>query len=193
MAQDNCRHCGAGPNGYHSKSCPTVQKAIQDMSQAYAPHGLPQDHRDEFQFAGSDTEMTQGQQLDTSGSISLPFPPPMRGFRVVTWEDLPNDFVRGFIRAMFASACVVPGIMQFESGGNHAVGYSDLAPEALAMILRDCEAELAAIHPTVQECFGASAAMGASFFRIRQRGEQTHSRAEPLRISLNEDGKVALT
>ena len=129
--------------------------------------------------------MAQGQQLDTSGVVRADIDGMISP---VGWEDLPNDFVRGFIRAMLLEF----GHAWANDDGDLFVSYSDLAPEALDMIIRDCEAMQSGL------LIGSGQDGGREAWASRQSGWKDWGttpshRFPPYRITLTEAGKVALT
>lgn len=127
--------------------------------------------------------------LDTSGVVK--FEGGTLG--VLSWEGLGQiggPFAQGYVEALFASiGCLLPWERHDGHSEPQYVGFSDLAPEALAMILRDCEAFCSA--------FGRDARIapqGKAFWMQRQDGgwsNQTPS-FPPLRVYLNDAGKVML-
>lgn len=133
--------------------------------------------------------MAQGQQLDTSGAVQATDAVMVALRRkAVRWQDL-SPFAQGYVEALFASLNVggsYIGYLQTSYGELHRCTFRDLAPEALDMILRDCEV----LARRVGYMTAADADMGALVWAQRQRGEI--SDFPPLRISLTEAGKVAL-
>lgn len=131
-----------------------------------------------------------GFQLDTSGEVG-----PMPGARYgspgcvidaapsfIRWSDL-SPFAQGYVEALFDQP------IELEFGGQihanwHKLGFSDLSPEALAMILRDCErfTELFGEWPLREH--------GEGFWIGRQKDK--HPDFPPLTPTLSEDGKVNL-
>lgn len=92
-----------------------------------------------------------------------------------------SPFAQGYVGEMFAGVRFDP-----PSG---LLGFYDLSPEALALILRDCEA--------FEQCEMAelrNAAEGGWFWRTRQSGlsEELRDAFPPLTVFLNDDGKVCL-
>jgi hypothetical protein len=73
--------------------------------------------------------------LDTSGRVNLGKASWVGHNEHVEWSDL-DPFTRGYVEALFASIHV-PGPNGDE--GLLYPAFSDLSPEALALILRDCE------------------------------------------------------
>lgn len=133
--------------------------------------------------------------LDTSGAVSLPSirAMPYRAHDdvasgvLVRWPDL-SPFEQGYVEAMFASAntfeckgeCLAPCAECLDDPTNRRVGFTDLAPETLAAIRKDC----ADRHPLFQD----NAAGGRRFWITRQ----LHGLADfpPLALAISEDGKV---
>lgn len=110
--------------------------------------------------------------LDTSGAV--PMPSAHGGSVPFRWGGL-SPFAQGYVEALFASAedalrypDTGPGI-----GGGH-YGFSDLAPEALALILRKC-------GPEAQRLWGDTREGGRLFWS-----------SFPLAPYLGDDGRVYL-
>ena len=87
--------------------------------------------------------------LDTSGAIDRPAN--YKGFgvdRALTWVDL-DAFTQGYIEAMFFTG-IDGGAADYKDGDfveANGKGFADLAPEALANILKDCQSfKLACVH-----------------------------------------------
>lgn len=74
--------------------------------------------------------------------------------------------------------------------GRTTYAFSDLAPEALALILKDCAAWRAEFSGDACERSAGREDMGREFWRIRQ--ENKRRTFPPLTPYLREDGKVAL-
>lgn len=120
--------------------------------------------------------------LDTSGTVKVtrrtPFGDTITHGAI--WSDL-SPFAQGYVEAIFAE------LQQL----SHTTGwaYRYLSPEALAMILRDCEAYRARYQSSTHE-------QGAAFWAARQNPTRYFSgwNADfpPLRVYLNDDGKVML-
>lgn len=131
-------------------------------------------------------------QLDTSGAVERPAGYTGWGVdRALTWEDL-SPFVQGYVEALFASAnrfeckaeCLAPCSDCLDEAGPQ-VGFSDLAPETLALILKDCE-RFEALYgewPLVEH--------GRGFWSGRQRDKHSPE-FPPLTPALADDGKVYL-
>lgn len=141
--------------------------------------------------------------FDTSGGVG-PMPgwykPVPTSNRFIFWEDL-SPFAQGYVEALWRAFCDDENDRRSEMRGhvNRSIpaekdyGFSDLAPEALDMILRDCEALAAAVSsPSYNN--RNSRIMGEGCWEARQKREPAYAARgfPPLRISLNEDGKVAL-
>lgn len=128
--------------------------------------------------------------LDTSGSVG-----PISGDRwtpsFLHWTDL-SPRAQGYVEAMFASLIGPDGkaLMPRDASRRgllreaRTVGFSDLAPEALALIRKDCEASRDWYEP-----HGDERARGALFWHDRQNG---HPGFPPLTVYLNDQGKVAI-
>lgn len=112
--------------------------------------------------------------LDTSGSV-------LNGTtggepKPIGWGYL-DAFTQGYIEALFFT--------QQNDRGHGAASFSDLAPETLAAILRDCAAypEVGLMFPEV-----ARTNDGHTFWEMRQAGG--FSDFPPLTLYLGGDGKV---
>lgn len=125
--------------------------------------------------------------LDTSGAVPMSrtfFHPLKSGDAPIVWSDL-SPFAQGYIEAAFESLAE-----QSRTGvGSFArYAFSDLAPEALALILADCGA--------IRRTRGTGTDMvvrdlGASTWRARQRGISTAF--PPLTVTFDNDAKVRLS
>lgn len=131
--------------------------------------------------------------LDTSGVVAC-FPTlrsSWQGAEHLSWSDL-SPFAQGYVEALFAELTrdmVRP--LEGRGAGWGLPAFSDLSPEALAMILGDCEAYRAerdergpypAAHWTAER--------GGDFWGSRQCG--TWINFPPYTVSLGDDGKVRL-
>lgn len=131
--------------------------------------------------------------LDTSGAVQLREIINYNGKRrsALVWSDL-TPFAQGYVEAIKASA---PTLKEHRpaSGGDGWVyfhwTFSDLAPETLAAILKDCEeapyAQLARVsegHVAVE--------LGRTLWRERQSDK--YRAFPPLTPYLGDDGKVCL-
>lgn len=127
--------------------------------------------------------------LDTSGFVKNPRKSSPHSYQ---WSDL-SPFVQGYVEALFAEAR--PGYDDAGLGGHYVCGFSDLAPEALAMILRDCGERYAAFSWQRPSADASERKAGAMFWEQRQRAEWIDRLVHPLpplRIYLNNAGKVML-
>jgi len=133
--------------------------------------------------------------LDTSGFVDMRdyASHEKRVFPQMIWSDL-DPFTQGYIEALFASV-----FTPFEPQGENPfrlrdpkrwrfVGFSDLAPEALALILKDCAAILGSRGVTD----GANIQTGRNTWNLRQRGYWASEGFPPLTPYLRDDGKVDL-
>lgn len=77
-------------------------------------------------------------------------------------------------------------MLSFEVENKRLPGFSDLAPETLAAILRDCEAFLKTPGQSNRD------GDGRSFWALRQKGLYAHIGFPPLNPYLGDDGKVYL-
>lgn len=119
--------------------------------------------------------------LDTSGAIFVTAHPKEGERYGYRWSDLPNDFVRGYVGAIFAEMHRADPDEPDIRLTLRWTRFSDLHPEALALILRDCEAW--------QEKYPKSGFGGGLMWAYRQSGAAPSF--PPLTISL-EEGKVML-
>lgn len=120
--------------------------------------------------------------------------PPAGEPRLIRWSDL-SPFAQGYAEALFASQArkwgnrllpmfFVPGRDDGEMIDRH---FSDLSPEALALILRDCEAFRAGEGGEPDD---VKRLKGGLFWTYRQRGEYAHF--PPQTPYLSDDGRVCL-
>jgi len=131
--------------------------------------------------------------LDTSGVVLMPpidgvshtHPPHWR------WSDL-SPFAQGYVEALmrenYAELHRAAWQHLILPPDDVRVGFSDLHPEARAMILKACNA----VEEVYTELFQPDALrrMGARFWERRQQGLFTLF--PPLRVYLDDDGKVRL-
>jgi len=120
--------------------------------------------------------------LDTSGRVEC-----AASFQPIGWTIWPDlsPFAQGYVEAIFASLLAVR-----EAGaGKHFInyGFSDLSPETLALILRDCEA-WRSCYPAVEN----EAKAGAAFWELRTKQFVKRPDFPPLTPYLGDDGKVYL-
>lgn len=128
--------------------------------------------------------MSSAFTLDTSGYVEHP-----RGsddVSAIYWSDL-TPFAQGYVEALFASER--PGYDDAGLGGHYVCGFSDLSPEALALILRDCAAFIETAHPPTSP--DNDQRRGRAFWRLRQLNRYA-GMWPPLTVSLDDDGKVRL-
>lgn len=134
-------------------------------------------------------------KLDTSGAVFIPDPRFPAGATRIRWEDL-SPFAQGYVEASWREwGHLHPG--KVWGSLVKPFGFSDLSPEALSMILGDCEAH--------QKTYGLPAgdprntARGRNFWVNRQTGMWAKTGAglvggfPPLRVWLDDDGKVELS
>lgn len=124
--------------------------------------------------------------LDTSGEVELwPRAPDGDRRHVRHWMDL-SPFAQGYVEAIFASLPKWRGRPSVEAPSPpraaKVVGFSHLSPEALALILRDCEATDFSWNG--RRCTHA----GKLFWKTRQDGKS--AAFPPVTISLSDAGKV---
>ncbi len=107
------------------------------------------------------------------------------------WPDL-SPFAQGYVEALFADS--VHLIQGDEYDGLYWVPrFSDLSPEALALILRDCAAAQIA-HPLTADCdIAAHRRAGAQYWFERCVICEDRDGNPPLTPYLSDDGKVCLT
>ena len=144
---------------------------------------------------------TDNLTLDTSGEVG-PLPAGAWNERFMRWDDL-SSFAQGYIAAMFEAAWEsagfrsqwllrdVIGDVREEEWRNTRPGFSDLSPDALALILADCEAfdDLTSGSPRKMD-WGLTSEMGSQFRAARQRRD--YRAVPPLTVSLGDEGKVHL-
>ncbi len=146
-------------------------------------------------------------QFDTSGAVWVdPAECPGIGW---LWSDL-SPFAQGYVEALFASAWadedeLIADLIgafdgpagMFDERGERGPQFTDLSPEALAMILADC-----ASMEAIATGFGVKkidAAKGRNFWNGRQAfggyrlTSVTSVAFPPLRVFLNDTGKVCLS
>lgn len=137
-----------------------------------------------------DHERSASVALDTSGRV-LALPNAPNAAPAYCWSDL-SPFAQGYTEAMFADAglAVVDqwGEGEDEQDENWA-GFSDLAPETLATILKDCELWLVGFpgrnpHSDLPDS-------GRLFWEIRQSGKRDSF--PPLKPYLHDDGTIRLS
>ncbi len=108
--------------------------------------------------------------------------PPAGEPRLIRWSDL-SPFAQGYVEGLFAA-------IEYPACQDTAYlpkGFSDLAPETLAAILKDCEAQE---HRAVFKGPDAGRVAGDLFWILRQRGEL--AACPPLVPYLGDDGRVYL-
>lgn len=127
--------------------------------------------------------------LDTSGSVdTTERAGDMFINRAWRWSDL-DAFTQGYVEAALAEldrdeACWIDGV------GHVSPKFSDLAPEAVALIRRDCAAHEKAYPLTAHD--PRRHGRGRNFWRNRQAGMWTSSGWPVLTVSLGDDGRVYL-
>jgi hypothetical protein len=154
--------------------------------------------------------------LDTSGYVQCPAPnqKPNESAGCWFWSDL-SPFAQGYVEAMFSDLIDdredIRGIISaIEYGGNTGtkesapnalrrykrlltLGFRDIAPETLALILRDCTNYGHGYSTNAKWRERPNA--GADFWRQRQQGLYGEGRGNafpPLTPCLGDDGKVYL-
>jgi hypothetical protein len=129
-------------------------------------------------------------ELDTSGEVFWPGP---EGHSL-GWSDL-SPFAQGYVEALFADKrCEDCPPTDYPTDRTRCApclrkkGFSDLHPDTLAAILRDCEAP-AGLYVNTVEC-------GEAFWRDRQAGVfqrfNDQTRFPPLTPYLDDTGRVCL-
>lgn len=128
--------------------------------------------------------MTDTFTLNTSGEVWLREHPGSPADRPYRWSDL-SPFAQGYVTAMFDD--LLSGFSHYERRTSLA-GFSDLSPEALEAILRDCE------DARTHWCMSVNTAdAGRSFWEHRQNpGHWRSTIFPPLSTALGEDGRVYL-
>lgn len=143
--------------------------------------------------------------LDTSGAVG-PVPgypnsgPVEHGCKFI-WRDL-TPFQQGYVEALFTTSQHIAPNGQRVTATNtatgvarpvmlaEAFGFRDLSSEAVALILRDCEAAL-----RDAACgYSNTVEFGAMFWKDRQQNQLNgmEPKFPPLTPYLNDEGKVAL-
>jgi len=122
-------------------------------------------------------------QLDTSGAVLIPTgidAPGQTTHTVHAWRSL-DAFTQGYVEALLRSM----GLQYFGSGESddtpRFVGFSDLAPETLATIIRDCAEYTAAPDDRT---------LGSWFWHNRQQG--IIGPRPPLTPTVGSDGLIYL-
>lgn len=137
--------------------------------------------------------------LDTSGHVEHPHG--SDDVSAIYWTDL-TPFEQGYVEALFASLrerwLTIASERQQDAWNLHYPAFSDVAPETLAAIRKDC----AALHYVIIGCvMGGDVARGRVAWEWRQRPEghpkspnmALHHRFPPLTVYLGDDGKVRLS
>ena len=125
--------------------------------------------------------------FDTSGEVGLSLAAGVP-FEVAgghSWYDL-SPFAQGYVEGAKRSFLIVPDKDGDDLSPTSDWGFYDLHPEALDMILRDCEV----LARRVGYMTKADAGLGALVWAQRQGGEI--SDFPPLRVYLDDAGKVRL-
>lgn len=122
--------------------------------------------------------------LDTSGAVMVEFAPGCDELK--TWDRL-DPFTQGYVEAMFAS------LYEFKdhSDGQSSLvalgfAFSDLAPETLAAILKDCAEAQQSPPPWLWPV------TGENLWRLRNSALNS-ARFPPLTLFLSPGGKVVFT
>lgn len=132
--------------------------------------------------------------FNTSGAVYLPDAPRYARVGEVRWSDLPNDFVRGYIRAAFGSGCEGCPPRGYPTDETRCVpcirvrGFRHLHPDTLASMLADCERFLA--DPRCKDRAAMGAENGGAFWTLRQLGAGESHGFPKLHLCLNEAGQV---
>jgi hypothetical protein len=132
--------------------------------------------------------------FDKTGTIFLPLDYPHDPYEGVTWEDL-DPFTQGYVEAMFQTDLHPPSSAVW--GRKHYLWlyatYRDLAPETLAMVLRDCEAKVQAmVNCGASRTHEDTRDNGQRFWSARQRGNFDGHGFPPFTPYVADDGKVRL-
>ncbi len=124
--------------------------------------------------------------LDTSGAVPDVRGKAEHGARLYGdwhWSDL-SPFAQGYIEAMLREVHIPRDGMGAPLDGGGEAGFSDLAPETLAAIMRDCE------HVQDVSTYGSSED-GDHFWKVRQSGLYPET-WPPFTPYLDDTGKVRL-
>lgn len=133
--------------------------------------------------------------FDTSGVVYIGTDPAQPGGHVA-WSDL-TPFAQGFVEGLFASLKQTGfgPVLPFGAGTDLLVAFSDLSPDALALILRDCEA----LTQSETFTFANTTEAGSYCWQMRQigwpavvGGPVLRGRFPPLRPVLNDSGQIDL-
>lgn len=120
-------------------------------------------------------------QLDTTGQVPS-FAGSDTALNFYTWERL-DAFTQGYIEALFAELRQTTVAQECEQGG-WVLGFSDLAPEALARVIADCASR--------QNDYGfggvENAKDGAGFWGRRQASASRSF--PPMTVQLEDDCRV---
>lgn len=124
--------------------------------------------------------------LDTSGVVHIRTEP-HGDWRGIGWSDL-TPFAQGYVEAAKQSRRLIVHRVGGDELDTFDWAFSDLAPETLAAMLKDCEAhELA--YP-LQAADPRRHNRGFNFWRNRQAGMWTASGWPPVALYLGDDGKI---
>lgn len=140
----------------------------------------------------SQDQSQAGVSLDTSGYALTPSIEPGL-YNTVVWSDL-SPFEQGYVEALVRETSAVLAVDR-PAVSARGVHFSDLAPETLAAIRKDC-AEL--VRPETFT-FDPSREAGALCWRARQNewgfysgAIALHERFPPQTVTLGDDGKVRI-
>lgn len=128
-------------------------------------------------------------KLDTSGMV-YPMEPRVRlpagDANAIKWSDL-SPFAQGYVEAAFAS--LSPRGYRYETGSSapeyRPWAFSDLAPETLAAMLKDCERRAEPLEQLGTHAYG-----GGNFWRDRQVGHLIERGFPPVALYLGGDGLI---
>lgn len=135
--------------------------------------------------------MTSAWTLDTAGAVECSDPAKPCICHARTWEQL-SPFVQGYVRALYETANLRLAFRTSYGEHHRPAQFSDLAPEALALILEDC-ANFE--NFTSGLGFKTGEVEGRRFWNGRAKGQLTGAWGAafpPLRVYLDDAGKVQI-
>jgi hypothetical protein len=137
--------------------------------------------------AAGEVEQRPTFTFDTSGFVAMRTHSLGIVTQSVRWTDL-TPFQQGYVEALFASISELPSGTNPPAGEWRPFAFSDLSPEALALILRDCERQA-----TVYTDRKPDVLDGQIFWDGRKNHVLRPYGFPPLTVSLNDAGKVCLS
>jgi len=148
--------------------------------------------------SGLKDTIARGFTLNTSGAVALPHRNEAdQTFVSTLWSDL-SPFAQGYIEALLRDVRAalhcgrLAGRDRIHYPAYHPRAFSDLAPEALVLILKDCAAFTTYAREVCAVDYERSKSDGEWFWHARQKLEWMDSGYPRLAPYLREDGKVDL-